>query len=904
MVKIAVLAAALCAVAAPPRAVAQAPTTGFTPGVGTIAGVDGRVYAAVVFNDGSGAALYVGGDFALAGGVAAARVARFNGVAWSNVGAGFDAPVRALAVHDDGTGPALYAGGSFATTGGAPAACVARWSPGTGQWSAVGGGVAGPAPTVYALTSFAPVGGGPAFLYAGGSFTSADGAPAENVAAWNGVSWSALGSGVIGTIYALAGLTGTLYAGGESVSAVPGGAIVGVRSWNGAAWSTVAGGLMSVVVPSSPLGFPQTILQPVVRAMAVHNDGTGLKLYVGGAFNTPGNVASPHLGRLNGAAWEAVGGGLAGPVGASAVPGTAPCMALTTVNFGAGPRLAVVGTLSSAGVLAATSIALWTGANFVAAPGVTEPLVACVAGNLGSGMRLFVGGSPLTTAGGQAAMGVASYTGSAYAPLGSGIVGIVMDAVEFDDGSGPKMYVCTTGGFIGPHVVYRRNALGWSQVGGAFDGPVRGLAVYDYGVGPRLFVSGGFSTVGGVAAAGVARWTGVSWVSTSGAPLDARDMAVYDDGAGARLYAVGRPAGSTTYSLAKYNGTAWTLVGGPLTFGAAGQPATVLSMVVHDDGTGPRLFCGGQWAAANGLTVNSVAAWNGASWAALSGPGGPGVTALSGPGGGELVVALAVHDARDGRGPLLYVGGFFGLASGVATSALAAWDGLTWSAVPAVGNTGVIALASFNDGAGESLYALPSPLPGPTGGFVMYKFSYGVWSGVATFSGETPAATAYGQTLYARASAVAPELWVGGYFAFAGGVISPRVAKLTRSAPFLSAIAQPTGPGSFELNLAGGPGSAAYFTALTFDPANAAAPLEGYWRGLHVPLGELLTELAFGAPPFVGALDAAGDAAFALPAGSLPPGIVGSTLFGVTHAFDAAAGAVLAHTDVFSAVLQ
>ena len=33
-------------------------------------------------------------------------------------------------------------------------------------------------------------------LYAGGDFTTAGGAPANNIAAWNGSSWSALGSGM------------------------------------------------------------------------------------------------------------------------------------------------------------------------------------------------------------------------------------------------------------------------------------------------------------------------------------------------------------------------------------------------------------------------------------------------------------------------------------------------------------------------------------------------------------------------------------------------------------------------------------------------------------------------------------------------------------------------------------
>ena len=41
-------------------------------------------------------------------------------------------------------------------------------------------------------------------LYAGGDFTTAGGSAANNIAQWNGSSWSALGSGMNGSVYALA----------------------------------------------------------------------------------------------------------------------------------------------------------------------------------------------------------------------------------------------------------------------------------------------------------------------------------------------------------------------------------------------------------------------------------------------------------------------------------------------------------------------------------------------------------------------------------------------------------------------------------------------------------------------------------------------------------------------------
>jgi hypothetical protein len=54
---------------------------------------------------------------------------------------------------------------------------------------------------VYALTVFDD-GGGPA-LYAGGEFTTAGGSSTNNIAKWDGASWSALGSGMNHVVRAL-----------------------------------------------------------------------------------------------------------------------------------------------------------------------------------------------------------------------------------------------------------------------------------------------------------------------------------------------------------------------------------------------------------------------------------------------------------------------------------------------------------------------------------------------------------------------------------------------------------------------------------------------------------------------------------------------------------------------------
>jgi hypothetical protein len=172
-----------------------------------------------VFDDGTGPALYAGGGFTMAGTTQANFIARWNGTAWSALGAGTDNTVLALEVFDAGAGPALFAGGSFANAGGGQALSIARWS-GT-AWSAVGGGTSG---QVAALLSYDE--GGAQSLIAGGAFTSAGSTSASHIAKWNGTTWSALGSGMNGDVFALAAIDDSpcqgpsLIAGGSFTSAL------------------------------------------------------------------------------------------------------------------------------------------------------------------------------------------------------------------------------------------------------------------------------------------------------------------------------------------------------------------------------------------------------------------------------------------------------------------------------------------------------------------------------------------------------------------------------------------------------------------------------------------------------------------------------------------------------------
>jgi hypothetical protein len=141
------------------------------------------ISAMAVFDDGSGPALCIAGIIDLAGSIPVRNIARWNGSSWSalgpGVGSGVNDLVWALTVFDDGRGPALYVGGEFADAGGSPAANIARWN--GHAWSPVGAGVDGAVQAFATLSTAA----GPE-LYVGGWFLSAGGASSPYLARWVG----------------------------------------------------------------------------------------------------------------------------------------------------------------------------------------------------------------------------------------------------------------------------------------------------------------------------------------------------------------------------------------------------------------------------------------------------------------------------------------------------------------------------------------------------------------------------------------------------------------------------------------------------------------------------------------------------------------------------------------------
>lgn len=210
--------------------------------------------------------LYAAGNFTTAGGVAAVRIAKWNGTTWSALGSGMNAVVYGLCIGLDGT---LYATGDFNTAGGGAAARVAKWN-GIG-WSAMGSGLDSTGQTIITGTD--------GYIYVGGNFGTAGGVSANYVAKWDGATWSALGTGPDGAILALAmSKNGILYAGGNAALGKK------IMEWNGTTWSALGLGVNGNVY-----------------GIAIGNDGI---VYVSGIFTTAGGITlSDRVAAWNGYSW-------------------------------------------------------------------------------------------------------------------------------------------------------------------------------------------------------------------------------------------------------------------------------------------------------------------------------------------------------------------------------------------------------------------------------------------------------------------------------------------------------------------------------------------------------------------------------------------------------------------------
>lgn len=642
-------------------------------------GINGEVLALAAFDDGSGPALYAGGNFSSAGGVPAAGVARWNGTGWGPVGSGLGI-VYTLTVHDDETGPALYAGGGFGNVGGVPFNRMAKW---TGSaWVPVGSGMDN---GVRALASFDAdgPGGAPAELYAAGGFTTAGGVSANNIAKWDGVAWAEVNSSGYGVreSHVLA------YDAARGQTVLFGGFGGGLRGdtwvWDGGAWTRAA------TTGPSPRTDAAMVYDPIRQRVLLF-----------------GGITSTIVGDLwawNGAAWSQLelsfpsnrrGFAVAfdeardrlvlfgGRVGASSYQNdtwewdgtdwvrvaaedpehpqlTPPRRAGHAMAYDAARGRVVLfgGYNPVTGVQAETW--LWDGTTWQNA-GAGGP-----SGRERTAMSYDSARQRVVMTGGSSTNGTPDTTtwewdGSAWAAAVPAAPREIGHAMAYDAARGRTVLAGTAGG------TWEYTADAWLPRGGGPNNAIYTLAVHDEGSGPALFAGGEFDRVNGMVANRVVRWNGLEWSTVGlGVSSAVNALAPYAPAGAPSLYACGAftHTGNLNASyIARWDGAAWSRVGDH--GGGGGLSGPGQAMTVFDDGSGPALYVAGGFSTANGQPASRIARWDGATWSPLGVGIGVSLT-------GQVPRCLAAFDG--GSGPQLFVAGDFTHAGEKPSRSIAVW---------------------------------------------------------------------------------------------------------------------------------------------------------------------------------------------------------------------------------------
>jgi hypothetical protein len=294
---------------------------------------------------------------------------------------------------------------------------------------------------------------------------------------------------------------------------------------------------------------------------------------------------------------------------------------------------------------------------------------------------LIVGGE-FTSIGGVGANNIARWDGSLWHPLGAGINGLVLDMTVYD---GQLIVVGNfdSAGSVSANHVARWNGATWQTMGAGFTNIGNAVHIHN----GQLFASGFFVTSGSTVLNRVGRWNGSAWVPVGGGVNDGCLGLASHAG---DLIALGwfqEAEGNPAARIARWNGASWQPIGEGLV-SDVGHGSTAISY----NGT---LFAGGaisspparEWTGSSwipfgplssgvrrmttyvgdlviaggfstidGMTVNSIARWDGTEFIGF----------------GQGVSGGTVNDAYE-HGDWLYIGGTFTGAGGKPIQGLARW---------------------------------------------------------------------------------------------------------------------------------------------------------------------------------------------------------------------------------------
>jgi len=374
------------------------------------------------------------------------------------------------------------------------------WEPlGTGAQNGVGG------VTLPYVSAFALDGAGR--IYVGGLFTQAGGISANYVARFDPATntWSALGTGVNGTVLALAiDKSGCVYVGGSFTQ------IGGISASRVACFDPTTNTWKALGI-SSQNGVGGTS-NPRVNAIAIDNRG---HIYVGGLFTQAGNVIANRVARFDPSTntWSSLGTGVQ-----NGVNNTVNAIAIDSSG-----HVYVGGYFTQAGSVIANRVARfnpitndWSTLGTGTQNGVNNYVGTIEIDATGN---IYVGGG-FSQAGGVGANYIARFdpVTNTWSTIGTGVQNGVNNGVNTVamDGAG-RIYVggaFTKAGGVNTNYValFDPTTNTWNSLGTGSQNGVSGsgsIYVYDLAIdnAGRVYVGGLFTQAGGMSANNVARWT-------------------------------------------------------------------------------------------------------------------------------------------------------------------------------------------------------------------------------------------------------------------------------------------------------------------------------------------------------------------------------------------------------------
>lgn len=445
-------------------------------------------------------------------------------------------------------------------------------------------------------------------LVAAGRFSTAGGATAERIATWDGSNWSPLGDGFDGSIYALAVYDSQLVAGGgfAQASGNPGN---NIAAWDGSSWSSFGDGTNGAV-----------------KSLCLHNGN----LIAGGGFTTAGSVSANSIAAWDGSSWSTFGSGMNRQVRA-------------VTSFGS--DLIAGGQFNIAGGISANRLARWDGTAWsamgVEAEGIMDYL-AVIDG------VLYAAGGFLEASGVRS--NVAQWNGATWVGVGPEFEADVQVLYEHD---GEIM----AGGYEIDGVLASWNGLEWYRHAGSNDGMGVNGYVFDAVVyNDQLVVGGYFDQAGGESVGRIASWNGISWTAFGGGVTRRVEaLTVYNGDliAAGDIYTA---EGDSVGRVVRWDGVQWHSITDGIT---RQEDGWVQSLAVYDGlliigSNAPYIIDGYP-----GETF--IAAWDGANWLPL---------------GDGLIRDVDDLTVWDGK---LIAAGRFETAGPPAIGQIAAWDGFAWT---------------------------------------------------------------------------------------------------------------------------------------------------------------------------------------------------------------------------------